>query len=112
MGFVFSIIIIAMVLAFNLFAADTMMRMRSDIQVIRKSLNDNGNKAAPAPAAPAAAAVAAAAVATPPTKAPALPPPSPASSSPASSRSSTPPPARPPPPKNVQNAISAIQKRL
>ena len=38
MGFILSLVLIGGLLAFNLFAADTMMRMRTDIQIIRKTL--------------------------------------------------------------------------
>ena len=38
MGFLFSFIFVGVLLAFNMFAVDTMMRMRTDIQIIRKAL--------------------------------------------------------------------------
>jgi hypothetical protein len=39
MGFFFSLLFFGVLVAFNMFAVDTMMRMRSDIQIIRKSLS-------------------------------------------------------------------------
>ncbi len=36
----FTLVLIGMLLAFNLFAADTMIRMRTDVQIIRKALAD------------------------------------------------------------------------
>ena len=41
MGWLFSLLIIGGLVAFNVFAADMMMRMRTDVQIIRKALADN-----------------------------------------------------------------------
>jgi hypothetical protein len=44
MGWLINIVIICMLVAFNLFAADAMMRMRTDIQIMRKSMSDGSPK--------------------------------------------------------------------
>ena len=51
MGFFFSLLIFGILVAFNMFAVDTMMRMRTDIQIIRKALSNAGDdkKRAPPP---------------------------------------------------------------
>jgi hypothetical protein len=45
MGWFVSMTIIVMLVAFNLFTADAMMRMRSDIQVIRRAVSKKGDAA-------------------------------------------------------------------
>ena len=60
MGLFFTLVLFGMLLAFNLFAADTMIRMRSDVQIIRKALADTRKEATSFAAAPAVPAVPAA----------------------------------------------------
>jgi hypothetical protein len=65
MGWFLSLIMISVLVAFNMFAADTMIRMRNDVKEIHKAVVTAAAPIAAAAAAEAAAAAVAAAAAPP-----------------------------------------------